>query len=685
VFGSVLVANRGEIALRIFRTLRRLGIESIAIYSDADRDALHVKRADRSVRVGPPSAEESYLAIDAIVDAALSTGADAVHPGYGFLSENAEFALACGEAALAFVGPPAAAIAAMGDKIRARKLARASGVPVVPGRDDPTMTDAELVEAAREVGLPVLIKPSAGGGGKGMRLVTDASELEHALGGARRESLAAFGDDTLFVERFIEGPRHIEVQVLADNSGNTIQLFERECSLQRRHQKIVEETPSPLIDDARRAVLGDDAIKAAKACGYIGAGTVEFVVPSATPEEHFFLEMNTRLQVEHPVTEMTLGIDLVEWQLRIASGEPLTIDQASVAANGHAIEARVYAEDPLRGFLPTGGPVVAYREPSSEHVRVDSGIDAGSVVTDLYDPMLAKVIAWGPERETARGRLVRALEETSILGVRTNLAYLVHLLEDPHVRAGELDTGLAERALSDYREIPVDNDIVAAAALALMVEDEPAGPVIDPWSIPSGWRITGQAWSTRTIEFVSGERYDVRWRGRPQAAELGIGDAATRSAGAECDAGSLTASVGGRRRTYEYARAGEEHFLGRGPSWWGFHVVAAYERSADRSSGVAQGTVRSPMPGTVVAVEASSGDLVEAGEVLVVIEAMKMEHTVVAPLTGTVTAVRVAVGDRVGMDEEIVVIEKKGCDTAGDGARETNNEGIAQGEGTASR
>ena len=444
----------------------------------------------------------------------------------------------------------------MGDKIRARKLASEAGVPVVPGRGEPEMTDDDLVAAALEIGFPALVKPSAGGGGKGMRLVHSASELEQALQGARRESLASFGDDTLFVERYIERPRHIEVQVLADNGGNTLQLFERECSLQRRHQKIVEETPSPVINAATWAALGEHAITVAKACGYIGAGTVEFVVPSAAPDEHFFLEMNTRLQVEHPVTEMVLGLDLVEWQLRIAAGEPLCFDQTSVVAHGHAIEARVYAEDPARGFLPTGGAVLQYREPTGDHLRVDSGIETGSIVTDLYDPMLAKIIVWGPDRESARSGLVRALDNSSVLGVRTNLAYLSHLLEDPAVRAGALDTALAERVLADFRVASLEDGVIAAAALSLMIEDEPLGPVVDPWSVPGGWRISGPAWSTRTIEFGSGERYDVLFRGRAQSAEIAIGGAQPKPASATLGAGTLAVFFGDRARHISVCTSG---------------------------------------------------------------------------------------------------------------------------------
>ena len=684
MFGSVLVANRGEIAVRIMRTLRRLDIESIAIFSDADRDALHVRQADRSVRVGPPAARDSYLAIGAIVAAARATGAEAVHPGYGFLSENPDFAAACQDAGLVFVGPPVAAIAAMGDKIPARKLASEAGVPVVPGRDDPAMTDDDLVAAAQEIGFPVLLKPSAGGGGKGMRLVHAASELGQALHGARRESLASFGDDTLFVERYIERPRHIEVQVLADNEGNTAQLFERECSLQRRHQKIVEETPSPVINAATRAALGDHAITVAKACGYVGAGTVEFVVPSTAPDEHFFLEMNTRLQVEHPVTEMVLGLDLVEWQLRIAAGEPLSFDQTGVVAHGHAIEARVYAEDPKRGFLPTGGTVLQYREPTDENVRVDSGIESGSVVTALYDPMLAKVIAWGPERESARSGLVHALEETSVLGVRTNLAYLAYLLEDPAVRAGALDTGLAERILSDFRDASVDDGLVAAAALSLMIEDEPHGPVVDSWSVPGGSRVPvrrGRRARSSSVRASDMTFASVGGRDPPRSRSVARNrNRRARSLAQGHSSSPLVTSA----TPYLHAPRGGESFLGCGPSWWSFRVVAPYAGSADRALGATDGTVRSPMPGSVVAVEAQPGDRVEAGDVLVVVEAMKMEHTVVAPISGQIAEVHVAVGDRVGIDEEVVAIEQDGID-AGASEGDSTDDGKTPSERTASQ
>jgi acetyl-CoA/propionyl-CoA carboxylase biotin carboxyl carrier protein len=447
LFEAVLVANRGEIAVRVIRTLRALGIRSVAVYSDADAGSPHVMAADDAVRIGPAPARESYLSIPAIVAAARRTAAAAVHPGYGFLSENAEFARACAEAGLVFVGPPPRAVAAMGDKIQAKTLVAAAGVPVVAGRAEPGMTDADLVAAAGEIGYPVLVKPSAGGGGKGMRLVTAPADLPAALVSARREAAAGFGDDTLFIERYVSRPRHIEVQVLADTHGAAIHLGERECSLQRRHQKVVEEAPSPLLDEATRERIGAAAVDVAKAVGYAGAGTVEFIVSGDDPERFYFMEMNTRLQVEHPVTEMVTGIDLVAEQIHVAAGRPLSLAQSDVHLMGHAIETRLYAEDPDRGFLPSGGRVLAVAEPSGEGVRVDSGVAAGQVIGTDYDPMLAKIIAYGPDRAAALARLDAALARTVVLGVRTNIAFTRALLAQPDVVAGRLDTTLLERHL----------------------------------------------------------------------------------------------------------------------------------------------------------------------------------------------------------------------------------------------
>ncbi|MGB7798029.1 MAG: biotin carboxylase N-terminal domain-containing protein, partial [Pseudonocardiaceae bacterium] len=467
MFESVLVANRGEIAVRVIRTLRAMGLRSVAVYSDADAGARHVRDADVAVRIGPAPAAASYLSIDAILAAAARTGAQAVHPGYGFLSENAVFARACACAGLIFVGPPAAAIEAMGDKIRAKATVAAAGVPVIPGSDGSAGDDDALAATADALGYPVLIKPSAGGGGKGMRVVHRAQDLPEAITGARREARGAFGDATLLVERFIATARHIEIQVLADAYGAAVHLGERECSLQRRHQKIIEEAPSVLLDAATRARMGQRAVTVAQAVGYTGAGTVEFIVPADTPDQFFFLEMNTRLQVEHPVTELVTSLDLVQWQLRVAAGEPLRLRQNNIRIDGHAVEARIYAEDPALGFLPTGGQVLQLREPAGPGVRVDSGLALGDAVGSDYDPLLAKVIAHGPDRDTALRRLDAALAQTSILGLGTNVAFLRALLADADVQAGKLDTGLVARREPPRTELP--RDVLAAAALRALL------------------------------------------------------------------------------------------------------------------------------------------------------------------------------------------------------------------------
>ncbi|WP_019694669.1 acetyl-CoA carboxylase biotin carboxylase subunit, partial [Mycobacterium avium] len=454
MFETVLVANRGEIAVRVIRTLHRLGIRSVAVYSDPDATARHVLEADEAVRLGPAAARDSYLNIDKVVEAATRTGAQAIHPGYGFLSENADFAAACERAGVVFLGPPARAIQVMGDKITAKNAVAEFDVPVVPGVAKLGLGDDELVAAADEIGYPVLIKPSAGGGGKGMRLVEEPGRLREALVGARREAASSFGDDTLFLERFMLRPRHIEVQILADAHGNVVHLGERECSLQRRHQKVIEEAPSPLLDPETRARIGAAACNTARSVDYVGAGTVEFIVSADRPDEFFFMEMNTRLQVEHPVTEAVTGLDLVEWQLRVAAGEKLVFAQDDIELRGHAIEARVYAEDPARGFLPTGGRVLGVFEPSGDGVRVDSSLLPGTVVGSDYDPMLSKVIAHGADRDEALARLDRALSHTAILGVQTNVEFLRFLLADERVRAGDLDTALLDARLADFAPLP---------------------------------------------------------------------------------------------------------------------------------------------------------------------------------------------------------------------------------------
>ena len=489
----VLVANRGEIAVRIIRACREAGLESIAVYSDVDRNALHVRSADRAERIGPASPAESYLSVAAILGAAERTGADALHPGYGFLSERPELAAACESAGVTFIGPPASVIARMGSKIAARELMRQSGVPLVPGITPVDQTDDGIAEAARRIGVPLLIKASAGGGGKGMRQVRSEDGLAEAIASARREAAAAFGDGTLYVERLIERPRHVEIQILADAHGNVVHLFERECSLQRRHQKIVEESPSPAVTPRIRAQMGDAAVTAARAAGYRNAGTIEFLLEGDGDDARFyFLEMNTRLQVEHPVTEAVTGIDLVRAQLQIAEGLPLPWAQQVLSQRGHAVECRVYAEDPFAGFLPQAGPLSIYREPSGPGIRVDSGVSEGEAIGVHYDPMIAKVIAHGESRERALDRLTAALRAYPILGTRTNLSFLVRLLDHPAVRAGAMHTSFVDAHLDDLtvRGAP---PVAAVAAAAALGEGAPAGATGgpsragDPWETLKGW------------------------------------------------------------------------------------------------------------------------------------------------------------------------------------------------------
>ncbi|NML48922.1 acetyl/propionyl-CoA carboxylase subunit alpha [Streptomyces sp. R302] len=633
MFDTVLVANRGEIAVRVIRTLRALGVRSVAVYSDADADARHVREADTAVRIGPAAASESYLSVPALLDAARRTGAQAVHPGYGFLAENAAFARACADAGLVFIGPSAEAISLMGDKIRAKETVKAAGVPVVPGDADP-----RVAEAAREMGAPVLLKPSAGGGGKGMRLVRDLTVLDEEIAAARREARASFGDDTLLVERWIDRPRHIEIQVLADAHGNVVHLGERECSLQRRHQKIIEEAPSVLLDEATRAAMGAAAVEAARSCGYVGAGTVEFIVPGGDPSAYYFMEMNTRLQVEHPVTELITGLDLVEWQLRVASGEPLDFTQDDVRLDGWAIEARICAEDPSRGFLPSGGTVLALHEPSGEGVRTDSGLLEGSEVSSLYDPMLSKVIVHAKDRPTALRKLRAALADLTTLGVPTNAGFLRRLLAHPDVVSGAMDTGLVERDAESLVPEGVPEEVYAAAAAVRSAElaPRPRGGWADPFDAPTGWRLGG---TPKPLAFP------FRVPGlEPVTVEA--------PGGARVTDRSVTVTVDGV--VHSFRRAGA--WLGRdGDSWH----VADHDPVAAALSGARHGgadTLAAPMPGTVTVVKVAVGDEVEAGQSLLVVEAMKMEHVISAPHAGTVTELDVTPGTTVAMDQVLAVV-----------------------------
>ncbi|WP_438856325.1 acetyl/propionyl/methylcrotonyl-CoA carboxylase subunit alpha [Agromyces sp. M3QZ16-3] len=649
MFERVLVANRGEIAVRVIRTLKRLGIRAIAVYSDADAGAPHVALADEAARIGPAAASESYLDSARIVRAALETGAQAVHPGYGFLSENAAFGRACAEAGIVFVGPGTLALEVMGDKIRAKRHVEASGVPVVPGVSEPEATDDELLDAAPHVGFPILVKPSAGGGGKGMQVARDQSELEHALPAARRVARAAFGDDTLLLERFVERPRHIEVQVLADAHGNVIHLGERECSLQRRHQKVVEEAPSPLLDAATRERIGAAACEAARSVDYLGAGTVEFLVSDAAPDEFFFIEMNTRLQVEHPVTELVTGVDLVEQQLRIAAGEPLAIAQGDVRMTGHAIEARVYAESPERGFLPSTGDVLAWRVPAGEGVRVDAGIREGQRITADYDPMIAKVIAHGADRAEAIDRLDAALADTVLLGVETNVAFLRTLLAHPDVRDGHLDTGLIDR-------LPAAASAASAgapgAAHSSAVADPSDPAAMDaPGSSPDPLGQVADAVRERDARAAAAG--DHAWRSA-RGWRIGSDASVTPAAGAadrpsDLDRATVATATDGTvwvhldGRTRAFARPDRRVALEA--------RLALLERG-----GSADPALRAPMPGSVTTILVGDGDSVEPGQAVLAIEAMKMEHRVTATVAG-VARLRVAVGDQVARDQVVARVE----------------------------
>lgn len=677
MFDTVLVANRGEIAVRIIATLRRLGVRSVAIYSDEDEDARHVREADEAWRVGATPARESYLHVQRVLDVAARARAQAVHPGYGFLAENAAFVRACDESGLVFIGPSADAVEMMGDKIRAKAAVAAAGVAVVPGCANAGMSDQDLLAAAGDVGFPLLVKPSAGGGGKGMRLVSSSQDLPAAILSARRESAASFGDDTLFLERFVEVPRHLEVQILFDAVGHGVHLGERECSLQRRHQKVIEEAPSPLLGDATRADVAAAALRVGEVTRYRGVGTVEFIVSARRPDEFFFMEMNTRLQVEHPVTEMVTGIDLVEQQLRVAAGEELSFSQDDVRLVGHAMEARIYAEDPSRDFLPTGGDLIFLREPRGEGVRVDGSLLAGTRVGTTYDPMLAKVIAHGADRGEARDRLDRALGDLITLGVVTNTAFLRRLLADDDVRRGALDTELVARVLHDagpdgaIDEDSDDEDLVARAAvfavahLAWLTEAASReGEVASRFAVLDGWRVGRPASSSFVVATpdagtirieVSGTWRDawVQIEGRSPAAGVRCRERRDVSPGVL----EVLVDVGGRTSRALVAREGPHTWIHRGGATTRWREVARARVGA--SSDAHDGEVRSPMPGVVIEVHARAGDRVASGDALVVVEAMKMEYTVKAPVAGRVSEVVVARGDQVEREQVLVRVSRE--------------------------
>ena len=660
MFAKILIANRGEIACRVICTARRLGIATVAVYSEADRSAMHLELADEAWPIGPAPARDSYLNIKAIIEAARKSGAEAVHPGYGFLSENAEFAEACETAGVVFTGPPASAIRSMGSKAEAKVLMQRHGVPLVPGYHGADQSPARLLDEAERVGFPVLIKATAGGGGRGMRVVGSAAEFASALAAARREAEGAFGDDRVLIEKYLERPRHIEIQIFADRHGNTIHLFERDCSIQRRHQKVIEEAPAPGLDEKTRSAMGQAAVAAARAVGYVGAGTVEFIAEAGT---FYFIEMNTRLQVEHPVTEAVTGLDLVEWQLRVAADEALPVCQQDLGLRGHAIEARLYAEDPEREFLPQTGTLHRLRFPEPEIARVDTGVRQGDVVTPFYDPMIAKIIAWGEDRTAALARLRRALAETAALGVVTNRDFLARVATHPEFTTGEIDTGFIERhrAVLLPPRRPASDAVLAAATLSRLLAREAAakeaaarsGDRFSPWARVDGWRLNGVGHQELLFRDGAEERkVTATARGRDWL--LQIGEQPLLVGGEYRADGTLSVVLDGVRRHVMVLDHGLETAVFLDGESWRLVEIDLLAPSAGEDP--TAGRLTAPMPGRVTQLMVEPGSRVRRGEPLIIIEAMKMEHTVAAPADGVVEAVRFAVGDLVEEGAELIAL-----------------------------
>jgi 3-methylcrotonyl-CoA carboxylase alpha subunit len=667
MFEKILIANRGEIACRVARTAKRLGIRTVAVFSEADAGALHVQSCDEAVAIGASHPRDSYLRADRILEAAKRCGAQAIHPGYGFLSENAGFAKACQQAAVVFVGPPVSAIEAMGSKSAAKALMEKAGVPLVPGYHGAAQEVARLQFEADRIGYPVLIKASAGGGGKGMRVVEKPAAFAEALAGAQREAASSFGDDRVLIEKYLLRPRHIEIQVFADTQGRCIYLFERDCSVQRRHQKILEEAPAPGMSGQRRREMGAAAVAAAQAVGYVGAGTVEFIVDEGG--QFFFMEMNTRLQVEHPVTEMITGLDLVEWQLRVAVGEGLPLSQEQLAINGHAIEARIYAEDPARGFLPAAGRVEHLRQPeATAHVRIDSGVRTGDQVGVYYDPMIAKLIAWDVDRPSALRRLRTALGEYQVSGLSTNIAFLSAVtahraFAEAHRDPGLLDTGLIERYRGElFPEAgPAGDAVLAVAVLSelLRIDREAAecaarsAEPFSPWNSRSGWRLNEDNHHEfvfldggRRVEVVAHYRHGGYLLELPRGKRMGSAEfSGDNGLNAELDGMRLHATVIRRTTGLTVFSQGGSHVLD-------FEIAqnAVDETSADH--------LVSPLPGAVIQVLVKAGEVVAKGQALMIIEAMKMEHTIAAPRAGTVSRIYFGAGEQVGEGAQLLDFEE---------------------------
>jgi 3-methylcrotonyl-CoA carboxylase alpha subunit len=655
MFDKILIANRGEIACRIIKTARRMGVRTVAVFSEADAGARHVRLADEAVCIGPAAARESYLVGEKIIAAARQTGAKAIHPGYGFLSENEAFCRACDEAGIVFIGPPVGAIRAMGSKSEAKKLMGAAGVPLTPGYHGDDQDPEKLLSEADSIGYPVLIKAAAGGGGKGMRLVEKHEDFSGHLASCQREAHASFGDAHVLIERYVTRPRHVEIQVFGDSHGNYVSLFERDCSVQRRHQKVLEEAPAPGMGDEQRLEMGEAAKQAARAVKYVGAGTVEFIV---SPDGGFyFMEMNTRLQVEHPVTEMITGLDLVEWQLRVAHGEPLPLTQDQIRLSGHAIEARIYAEDPAKGFLPSIGKLLHLSPPlAGVHVRVDAGVEEGDSISPYYDPMIAKLIVWDETREKALARMRGALGEFRVVGVANNIGFLSRLVDSRSFTDADLDTGLIEReaeALFPGDHGPPD-DVFLVAALAQLLGEAKAAEGPSPWERSDGWRMNGAL--LRELFFRCGERRETiavtylegAYRLKSSAREV-------FARGKLTGHGCIVAEFDGHREEpVAVAAGGAFHIFWRGGSW---KIDWLNPLDVAAVGGGGHGGLLAPMPGRVIGLLAEEGARVEAGEPLLILEAMKMEHKLTAPSAGVVKAFRCAVDDQVGEGAELVEFE----------------------------
>jgi 3-methylcrotonyl-CoA carboxylase alpha subunit len=663
MFTKILIANRGEIACRVIKTARRMGIATVAVYSEADAHARHVRLADEAVCIGPAAARESYLVADRILQAARDTGAQGVHPGYGFLSENAAFADACEAAGIVFIGPPAAAIRAMGSKSAAKALMAQAGVPLTPGYHGDEQAPSFLAMQAADIGYPVLIKASAGGGGKGMRRVDRAEDFEAALASCQREARNAFGDDHVLVEKYVLKPRHIEIQVFGDRQGGCVYLFERDCSVQRRHQKVLEEAPAPGMTAQRRAAMGHAAVSAARAVGYVGAGTVEFIV---NPDGSFyFMEMNTRLQVEHPVTEMITGLDLVEWQLRVACGEPLPLTQDELTLDGHAIEARIYAEDPDKGFLPSTGRLIHLVPPAqSDHVRVDTGVEQGDEITPHYDPMIAKLIVWGADRRQALARMRQALAQYRVVGVQNNVEFLSRLVAVPAFAEADLDTGLIEREqrllFPEKAIVPAEVWLLASLAELLreahLARRDAAGAADrhSPWRVLDGWRLNGSA--RRRIALRHDEQVqEIEVEVVSGGYRFWLDENAVIARGSLAADSEVQAQLGARRLRATVVASAERRQVFFEARTWPLVLVDRLHVGGEGDE--VEGSLKAPMPGKVIALLATPGATVAKGAPLLVLEAMKMEHTIHAPRPGVVTGFRVAPGDQVSDGADLVDFE----------------------------